>query len=58
MKPAKKAIQATTAARMKMPQNKTRKVTDQTKERGATMIAVQNKYEKLRKMGTARRTEQ
>jgi len=38
-----------------MSQNKIRKVTDQTKERGATM---QNKYEKLRKMGTSRRTEQ
>jgi hypothetical protein len=28
MKPAKKAVQATTAARMKMPQTKIRKVTD------------------------------
>lgn len=41
-----------------MPQNKNIKVTDQTKERGATKIAMQNKYEKLRKMGTSRRTEQ
>lgn len=41
-----------------MPQKKPRKITDETKERGATMIAMKNKNEKLTKMGTSRRTEQ